>query len=119
MPLLLCPNDNSPMQTVNRSAVEFDMCPECRGVWLDRGELEKMMALGREDGERSAQPDIVQQPYPAPQAPPQQGGWQPRYHADYGERGERGEYGERGEHGHYGTDGRRRKRGFDLVDIFD
>ena len=44
MPLLLCPNDNSSMQTVQRSGVEFDMCPTCRGVWLDRGELEKLMA---------------------------------------------------------------------------
>jgi Zn-finger nucleic acid-binding protein len=27
MPLLVCPNDNSAMQTVNRSGVEFDFCP--------------------------------------------------------------------------------------------
>lgn len=44
MPLLLCPNDNGSMQTVRRAGVEFDMCPTCRGVWLDRGELEKLMA---------------------------------------------------------------------------
>ena len=44
MPLLMCPNDNSAMQTVERSGVQFDMCPACRGVWLDRGELEKLMA---------------------------------------------------------------------------
>ncbi len=43
MPLLLCPNDNGSMQTVRRGGVEFDMCPTCRGVWLDRGELEKLM----------------------------------------------------------------------------
>lgn len=49
MPLLLCPNDNGPMQTVQRSGVEFDMCPACRGVWLDRGELEKLLAAARED----------------------------------------------------------------------
>ena len=47
MPLLLCPNDNGPMQTVQRSGVEFDMCPTCRGVWLDRGELEKLLAAAR------------------------------------------------------------------------
>lgn len=46
MPLLLCPNDNGSMQTVKRGGVEFDMCPTCRGVWLDRGELEKLMAGG-------------------------------------------------------------------------
>ena len=49
MPLLLCPNDNSSMQTVDRAGVQFDMCPTCRGVWLDRGELEKLMAAGAQD----------------------------------------------------------------------
>ena len=48
MPLLMCPNCSSSMQTVNRSGVEFDMCPSCRGVWLDRGELEKILAEARE-----------------------------------------------------------------------
>ena len=37
------------MQNVNRSGVELDMCPSCRGVWLDRGELEKILSAGRED----------------------------------------------------------------------
>ncbi len=31
------------MQAVNRTGVEFDMCPQCRGVWLDRGELDKII----------------------------------------------------------------------------
>jgi len=44
MPLLLCPNDNGAMQTMRRAGVECDMCPTCRGVWLDRGELEKLLA---------------------------------------------------------------------------
>ena len=33
MPLLMCPNDNAAMQTLERSGVQFDMCPTCRGVW--------------------------------------------------------------------------------------
>jgi Zn-finger nucleic acid-binding protein len=49
MPLLLCPNCNTSMQNVSRSGVELDMCPTCRGVWLDRGELEKILSVGRED----------------------------------------------------------------------
>jgi uncharacterized protein len=49
MPLLLCPNDNGAMQTVKRSGVEFDICPTCRGVWLDRGELEKLLATAHQD----------------------------------------------------------------------
>jgi len=43
VPLLLCPNCNASMQNVNRSGVDIDMCPTCRGVWLDRGELEKLL----------------------------------------------------------------------------
>ena len=34
MPLLMCPNDNAAMQTLERNGVQFDMCPDCRGVWL-------------------------------------------------------------------------------------
>ncbi len=69
MPLLMCPNDSSPMQTLERTGVQFDMCPTCRGVWLDRGELEKLMEASAQDA-RGAAP-----PAPAPQAyaPPQQG----------------------------------------------
>ncbi len=62
MPLLMCPNDNAQMQTLDRGGVQFDMCPTCRGVWLDRGELEKLMATATEEGRASA---------PAPQAQPQ------------------------------------------------
>ena len=58
MPLLLCPNDNSSMQTVDRAGVQFDMCPTCRGVWLDRGELEKLMAAGAQDLRRLSRPAI-------------------------------------------------------------
>jgi Zn-finger nucleic acid-binding protein len=32
------------METFKRETVEFDRCPNCRGVWLDRGELEKLVA---------------------------------------------------------------------------
>lgn len=59
MPLLLCPNDNGPMQTVQRSGVEFDICPTCRGIWLDRGELEKLLDTARAD-------DSGGRPAPAP-----------------------------------------------------
>ena len=56
MPLLVCPNDNASMQSVQRHGVEFDFCPTCRGVWLDRGELEKLMAGSREEGGYDAPP---------------------------------------------------------------
>ena len=68
MPLLLCPNDNSSMQTVDRNGVQFDMCPTCRGVWLDRGELDKIIERGATQA--PAQP--APQPYQEPNYPPQQ-----------------------------------------------
>jgi Zn-finger nucleic acid-binding protein len=71
MPLLLCPNDNGAMQTVQRSGVEFDICPTCRGVWLDRGELEKLLAAARDvapsersDDDRPARAAFVSKPQP-------------------------------------------------------
>jgi uncharacterized protein len=49
MPLLTCPNDGAGMQEINRNGVLIDVCPTCRGVWLDRGELEKLLSYMRED----------------------------------------------------------------------
>lgn len=49
MPLMMCPNDNAAMQTIDRGEVQFDMCPTCRGVWLDRGELERLLAAARDE----------------------------------------------------------------------
>jgi Zn-finger nucleic acid-binding protein len=33
-----CPNCNVSLVMTDRSGIEIDYCPECRGVWLDRGE---------------------------------------------------------------------------------
>ncbi|WP_299965197.1 zf-TFIIB domain-containing protein [uncultured Roseobacter sp.] len=38
-----CPLDGTPLVITDRSGVEIDYCPECRGVWLDRGELDKII----------------------------------------------------------------------------
>ena len=38
-----CPNCNVPLVMADRSGIEIDQCPECRGVWLDRGELDKII----------------------------------------------------------------------------
>lgn len=42
---LVCPNCSSQMMISNRNGVEIDHCPRCRGVWLDRGELEKLTSM--------------------------------------------------------------------------
>lgn len=38
-----CPVDDIPMLLSERHGVEIDYCPTCRGVWLDRGELDKIL----------------------------------------------------------------------------
>lgn len=38
-----CPTDETTLVMSERNGVEIDYCPECRGVWLDRGELDKII----------------------------------------------------------------------------
>lgn len=38
-----CPVDNTTLVMADRNGVEIDYCPNCRGVWLDRGELDKII----------------------------------------------------------------------------
>jgi hypothetical protein len=38
-----CPADNETLVMTERNGVEIDYCPTCRGVWLDRGELDKII----------------------------------------------------------------------------
>lgn len=51
MPLLTSPIDGSPMRQIQRFGIELDVCPTSGGVWLDKGELEKLMALMKEAAE--------------------------------------------------------------------
>lgn len=59
-----CPTDGTTLTMSERSGIEIDYCPECRGVWLDRGELDKII-------ERS----LTQAP-PAPAPAPPQGSYE-------------------------------------------
>ena len=38
-----CPTCNVDLKMTERQGVEIDYCPQCRGVWLDRGELDKII----------------------------------------------------------------------------
>jgi Zn-finger nucleic acid-binding protein len=40
---MLCPHDQSVLVMTERQGIEIDYCPQCRGVWLDRGELDKII----------------------------------------------------------------------------
>ena len=47
MSTLLCPACMVELKITDRQGVEIDYCPQCRGVWLDRGELDKMIGRTR------------------------------------------------------------------------
>jgi len=38
-----CPIDQTQLQVTERQGIEIDWCPTCRGIWLDRGELDKLI----------------------------------------------------------------------------
>mgnify|MGYP003575482751 CR=1 FL=1 len=38
-----CPNCQATLSIADKKGIEIDYCPECRGIWLDRGELEKII----------------------------------------------------------------------------
>ena len=38
-----CPSCKIPLVMSDRQGIEIDYCPECRGIWLDRGELDKII----------------------------------------------------------------------------
>jgi Zn-finger nucleic acid-binding protein len=53
---MLCPVCRVDLVMSERQGVEIDYCPKCRGVWLDRGELDKVIAKSMEDSEPPPQP---------------------------------------------------------------
>jgi Zn-finger nucleic acid-binding protein len=91
---MACPVDGNTLVMSERSGIEIDYCPACRGVWLDRGELDKII-------ERNASAQTPQQAAPAQ---PQGGTWAgaPQQH-----------------HGHgYGQKPYKRRKSF-LEELFD
>jgi Zn-finger nucleic acid-binding protein len=87
-----CPTCNVELKMTERQGVEIDYCPQCRGVWLDRGELDKI--IERSDSE------------PAPRAAVNTRNYEPQRDShDYENRDE-----------HYGR--RKKKKSF-LGEMFD
>lgn len=88
-----CPVCKVPLVMSERQGVEIDYCPQCRGVWLDRGELDKII-------ERAGADSRPEQPSSQPQ--------QPYGRHDQHERG----------YGHGGPQYRKRRKSF-LEELFD
>ena len=59
-----CPTDGTTLTMSERSGIEIDYCPTCRGVWLDRGELDKI--IERSFTQQAAAPAPAPTPTPAP-----------------------------------------------------
>ena len=51
----------------DRQGIEIDFCPKCRGVWLDRGELDKIIERSAQYGQVPADPRYSQNAPPPPQ----------------------------------------------------
>jgi hypothetical protein len=102
MDVMTCPKCHGSMRQYERAGVTVDQCTECRGIFLDRGELERL--LDAENAWHAAQPQ--RPPQPAPQRAPQ-----PGPDRDY-DSDEYPRYGHRG----YGK--RKQRRGF-LDELFD
>ena len=66
-----CPNDQTTLLMTERQGLEIDYCPTCRGIWLDRGELDKLIAASS-----APSPDYPQQ---QPQARPAEQHYQQPY----------------------------------------
>lgn len=47
-----CPVDGTTLALSERQGVEIDYCPQCRGVWLDRGELDKLIQRDDDESDR-------------------------------------------------------------------
>ena len=99
-----CPIDNAELVMSERQGIEIDYCPQCRGVWLDRGELDKII-------ERASPPQQQQQPLmPTPHQP---------YDAPHGQQQRYGQEQRHGQgHENSGYRPKKKREGF-LVEIFD
>ena len=81
----ICPN--SDLLMTERSAIEIDYCPQCRGVWLDRGELDKIIERSMGEPENMV-PAHGMPPRPAPQQYDSRHGYHDKHHG--GHQGHRG-----------------------------
>ena len=107
MPLLTSPIDGSPMRQISRYGIEIDVCPTTGGIWLDKGELEKLMALLKEEA-------LNDQPYDAP--PPRQERDRPAPRQEGRYRDDDDDDDDRRHHGHgY----KRKSKVSKFMDIFD
>lgn len=114
-----CPVDSIDLIMSERSGVEIDYCPQCRGVWLDRGELDKIIDRANESmGGGMPAPSRPAAPAAAP--PPLYPNFEPgRDQRRYDQpRYEDRKYGKQGHDRDYDRRGQKKKEGW-LGELFD
>ena len=76
-----CPVCRVSLVMSERQGVEIDYCPQCRGVWLDRGELDKIIERSAQEAPSAApvQPSFTQPQYDQGRNQPYGHGHQPRH----------------------------------------
>lgn len=121
-----CPVDNETLVMADRGGVEIDYCPKCRGVWLDRGELDKIIerSLGGPAAAPAPTPQQAAQqhaapppaPHPAPHPAPV---YQPEPRAPQGYRDDYRRGGRDYDDDDYRLGPRKKRKESFLKDIFD
>ncbi len=111
--VVICPKCQNTMRTVDRQGIHIDQCDGCRGIFLDRGELETILNAERQYSAQAAPPPYqggAPQPYQgAPPPPPGRYSDSPRgYHGGYSD----------SPRGYHGGHGHRRRKSF-LEQLFD
>ncbi len=101
MPEMICPKCQSPMRSYERNGVTVDQCTGCRGVFLDRGELERLVDAEGAFYERAEEPRREAEP---------------RRDESYERHRDRDDW--RPGYGHSHGHGKRKKKSF-LDDVFD
>ena len=96
-----CPVCSAALTMTERQGVEIDYCPKCRGVWLDRGELDKIIERSGE-----SQPRYQNEPRFEDRS----------HHEDRGHHENRGHY---KQHDDYKYGHKKKKKESFLSDLFD
>ncbi|MFJ4692468.1 zf-TFIIB domain-containing protein [Streptomyces sp. NPDC088766] len=65
-----CPKCHAPMHTYNRNGVQIEQCSNCRGIFLDYGELEALTRVESQWTQQAPPPPPAPQAYPAAPAAP-------------------------------------------------
>ncbi len=115
---MICPVCGDKLRAIERSGIEVDICPGCKGLWLDRGELDKLISLEKTNADiQQQQREIPRQAEMPPQSRPVENQYRERDdHDDYDDRDR--QYDSR-YNDNRGVHNRKKRKGSWLEEIFD